>query len=132
MVETSYGEFYDFKGTGPVAQFPVSAVVHGINVTNTVPASGNVTSNLLQSDGHKILAVGVTSTQAGAINIQRYLDQAASVAQGAALTQALVAATPAVLNVTDGLPFMSFTVKITNTGASAATLSNLVILMQAS
>lgn len=132
MVETSYGEFYDIKGTGPVAQIPVPASVHGINVANTVAASGSVTSNLLQSSGHKVLAVGVTSTQTGAINIQRYLDAAGTVAQGAALTQALTASTAAVLNVTDGLPFMSFTVKITNTGASAATLSNLAILMQAS
>ena len=55
----------------------------------------------------------------------------ATVKQGAALTVALTANTAQVCNITDGNPFASFTVTISNTGGSTATLSNLAILQQA-
>ena len=96
----------------------------------TIAASGNITSNLIFSDGLQIVAVGVTSSQAGAINVQRYLDDAGTVKQGAALTAALIANTAQVLNITDGNPFASFTVDISNTGGSTANLTNLAILLQ--
>lgn len=113
---------------GGAMQALVPASVHGLPAT--IAAGNHSTSNLIFSDGMQVGAVGVTSTQTGLISVQRYLDDAGTVKQGAALTQALTANTPAVLNITDGNPFATFTVDISNTGGSQATLSNLGILLQ--
>lgn len=114
---------------GGAMQVIVPSSVHGL--ASTIPLSSNTISNLLFADGMQIGAVGVKSTKTGAINVQRYLDDAGTVPQGAALTAALTANTAAVVNITDGLPFASFTVQITNTdGTNPATLTNLAILLQ--
>ena len=114
---------------GGAMQVLVPASVH--NLVGPIPLSSNINSNLIMSDGMQVVAVGVTSTKAGAINVQRYLDDAGTIKQGAVLTAALTANTAQVLNITDGNPFASFTVQITNTdGSNAATLSNLGILLQ--
>jgi hypothetical protein len=127
---TGYGEQPGLDvAIGPVVQQIVPASVHGL--ASSVVASGNSLSNLLFADGYKILSVGATSSQAGQIQVQRYIDDGGQIAQGAAVTASLTANTPAVVNVTDGLPFSSYTVKITNTGGSTANLTNVVILQQA-
>lgn len=113
---------------GGAMQALVPASVHGLPAT--IAAGGNSTSSLIFSNGMQVGAVGVTSTQPGNITVQRYLDDAGTIKQGAALTQAFTANNPAVLNITDGNPFATFTVNISNTGGSPATLSNLGILLQ--
>lgn len=125
---TNLGDQGHQVNPGGAMQALVPASVHGL--PNQISASGNVTSNLIASAGLQVGAVGVTSTQAGAINVQRYLDPAGLIKQGAVLTQAITANNPAVLNMTDGNPFASFTVQITNTAGSPADLSNLGILLQ--
>ena len=115
--------------TGPVLQFSVPALQ--LNLPATVPASSNVSGNLIQTNGYKVLAFGVTSTQAGTATIQRYLDVAGTIAQGTALSVALTAATPAVLNGNDGVAFQSAKVTVSNSAVSAATLSNVLLLLQA-
>lgn len=111
-------------------QWVLPPTVHGILVANTVAASGQVQSNIIAHGGYQKGAVGVTSTQAGAINVQRYLDTAGLIPVGAVLTAALTASTPQWLTWVDGLPSLSFRVTITNTGGSVATLSNLAIVSQ--
>jgi hypothetical protein len=113
---------------GGAMQVLVPAAVHGLPAT--IAASGNVTSNLLFSDGMQVAAVGVTSSQGGTITVQRYLDDAGLIKQGAALTATYTANTAQVLNITDGNPFASFTVNLSNTGGSTANLTNLGILLQ--
>jgi hypothetical protein len=114
---------------GGAMQALVPASVHGL--VSTVPLSSSIISNLLFSDGMQLAAIGVTSTQAGAITVQRYLDDAGTIKQGAALTAALVANTAQVVNITDGVAFATFTVNISNSsGSTAATLSNVGILLQ--
>lgn len=98
----------------------------------TIAATSSWSSGVLPSDGYKALAIGVTSTQAGAIDVTRYIDAAGTIAlDNPALTKALLASTAAVLTVTDGLPFASFVVTVTNTSASAATVTGFGILMNA-
>jgi hypothetical protein len=127
---TNYGEQPGLDvAIGPVVQQPVPTGVHGL--ASTIAASGSITSNLLFAEGYKALAVGATSTQNGQIQVQRYLDDGGLVAQGAPVTSALSANTPGVVNITDGQPFSSYKVTITNTGGSTATLSNVAILQQA-
>jgi hypothetical protein len=125
---TTLGDQGHQVNPGGAMQVLVSASVHGLPAT--IAASNHATSNMIFSDGMQVGAVGVTSTQAGMITVQRYLDDAGNIKQGAALTQAITANTPAVLNITDGNPFAAFTVDISNTGGSQATLSNLGILLQ--
>jgi hypothetical protein len=127
---TSFGEQPGLDvAQGPSVQSLVPASVHGL--ASSIAASGNTASNLIVSDGYKSLAVGVTSSQNGQIQVQRYLDDAGTVKQGAAVTASLTGGTAGVCNVTDGNPFASYTVTITNTGGGTANLTNLAILQQA-
>ncbi|MCG5072275.1 hypothetical protein [Paraburkholderia tagetis] len=116
---------------GPALQCLQNAAQLGLNAS--VPASGNLPGNVIVSNGWKLFSVGLKSTQAGQISIQRFLDLAGTVPQGAAVTAALTAGTAAYATVgTDGLPFASVQVTVSNSGASAATLSNVQGLFQAS
>jgi hypothetical protein len=127
---TSPGEAYPILARGPVTQLVVPAAYHGLAAT--IPASGNISSNLLAADGFPAMAIGVTSSQAGQLSVQRYLDSAGTIAAGAALTAALTAATPAVLNNNDGTIFRSFKIAITNTnGSTAANVTGLIVVQQA-
>jgi hypothetical protein len=116
---------------GPALQCPQTAAQLGLNAS--VPASGNLVGNVMFSNGWKLFSVGLKSTQAGQISIQRFLDLAGAVPQGAPVTAAITANTAASATVgTDGLPFASVQVTVTNSGTSAATLSNVQGLFQAS
>lgn len=97
----------------------------------SIAAGSNWTSGLMFSMGFKALTIGLTSTQAGAINVQRYIDLAGAIAQGSASTVAIVANTPVVLNIYDNLPYVSFTIQVTNTGGSPATVNPFGVLMNA-
>jgi hypothetical protein len=123
-------EYWQPSTTGPVIQTDLTGWA-GLNPVTppTIAAGGNWTSGVIYADGFRTLAAAVTSSQVGAISIQRYLDLAGLVPQGPAISAALVAATPQVVNVQDGVAFQSFTVKITNTSGSTANLSNFGLLM---
>jgi hypothetical protein len=103
--------------SGPLLQIFLSAQQLGLTAPGTSP--------LMASGGYPRLAVGATSSTAGSISVQRYLDAAGTIPQGPALTQSLSAATAGVLNVNDGAPFQSFTVTI-----SGGTLSKVGALLQ--
>ncbi|WGS53574.1 hypothetical protein LFL96_21185 [Paraburkholderia sp. D15] len=104
-----------------------------LGLTGTVPSAGNLIGTTLVSNGWKLFSVGLKSTQAGQISIQRFLDLAGAVPQGAAVTATITANTAAYATVgTDGLPFASVQVTVSNTGGAAATLSNVQGLFQAS
>jgi hypothetical protein len=123
-------EYIQPRSVGPVMlTTPLFATNNGPPAT--IAASGAWDSGILTGDGYKALSAGVTSTQAGAITITRYIDQAGTVQQGAAASTTLVASTAAVVNVTDGLPFASFRIRVTNTGGSTATISGFAALMAA-
>lgn len=104
--------------SGPLLQ----AYLTGTDIGLTAPG----TSQLIASGGYPKFAVGATNSVAGSINVQRYLDAAGTIPQGAALTTSLSAGVAGVLNANDGLPFQSFTVNITGAG----TLSGVAVLMQ--
>lgn len=97
----------------------------------TVGAGGNWTSGLMFSMGFKALTVGLTSTQAGVLSVQRYIDLAGTIAQGAASTTAISSGTPVVLNVYDNLPYVTFTIEVTNTSGASATVNPFGVLMNA-
>ena len=117
MLETSQEVVHGAVDTGPLVQAFMTAAQLGL----TAPG----TSGLIYAGGYPKLSIGVTSSATGSISVQRYLDQAGTIPQGAALTQALTAGTPGVLNVADGAPFQTFTITI-----AGGTLSNVGCLFQ--
>lgn len=118
----------------PPAAFPVP-------LPTTLAASTGVwNSGLMYNDGMRYLTLALTSTQAGACIIQMYVDLAGTIARPP-VTTAIVANTlliidlpaPAVAVVAGPLlpPFASFTINITNTGGSIATLSTVQLILSA-
>lgn len=114
---------------GPVLQYVVPGSY--LNLASSVPASGSVSSNIIPTNGYKVFAFGITSSQAGTVTIQRYLDQAGTIPQGPALSASLSAATAQTLNATDNVAFQSIKVTVSNSSATAATLTNVLLLLQA-
>lgn len=128
-------QYWEPVATGPVAQVDLTTSTElstNPPTTGTIAASGNYTSNVIPSDGFKAIGVGCTSNQTGNLQIQRYLDKAGLVPVGALVTAALTASTPQWATVNDGAPFQSFKIIISNTGASAATITNFALLLSAS
>lgn len=125
----SHLDAHAWVDTGPKLQKFLTAA--DIGLSTSVAASGSSQSALVLSNGYGEFAFAVTSSQAGSVSIQRYLDTAGTIPQGAALTASLTASTAAVVNATDGVPFASFQVTVNNSGTAAATLSNVGLLLQA-
>jgi hypothetical protein len=112
---TSPGQAYDIVAMGgkleavPLSLSDIPVITH---------AAGNYTSPVIVADGLYNIVVGVKSNRAGAINVQRYIDEAGQVPIGAADTAPLTADTLAVLSISDGKAIGSYTVQITNTDGS--------------
>ena len=125
-------QYWEPVSTGPIAQVDLSSSAVLGTVPSSIVASGSWTSNVTPTDGFQVIAVGVTSSQAGVLSVQRYLDIAGLVAQGGPVTQAMTAATPAVLNCSDHAPCQSFKISITNaSGSTAANITNFACLLNA-
>lgn len=123
--------YYEPVAVGPVAQADISAWSALGGPPATIADSGSWTSNLLPTDGYKVIAVGVTSSNAGVLSVQRYLDTLGLVPQGSPITFSLVAATAGVINVMDMAPCQSFTIGITNGSGTTATLTKFACLLNA-
>lgn len=125
-------QYWEPVAGGPVAQADLSSATYA-SPQGTVPTTTPwYTSSVINADGFKFITVAATSSQAGAINVQLYVDATGTIKQGAVQTVAVLAATPVVLNVNASTtPFQSFTVQITNTGGSPANITNYALLMTA-
>jgi hypothetical protein len=126
-------QYWEPVANGPVAQADISASpeLGTLPTVGTIAASGAWNSPVLPASGFKEITVAATSSQAGSISVQLYVDKAGAIAQGAASSQALTAATPAVLNLASNPPFQAFKITISNTGGSAATVTNFACLLNA-
>ena len=118
MLETSQENAHVVMDAGPLVQVFMTQAQLGLVTPGT--------SLLIQSCGYTKIAVGATNSVSGSIVVQRYLDQAGLIPQGAPITQALYAGVAGTLNVTDGVPFGSFTIQITGGGS----LTNVGALLQ--
>lgn len=110
----------------PPAAFPIP-------LPQTIAATSGVwNSGLMFNDGYRFITVALTSSQAGALVITQYLDLAGTIARpvaGVPWTTPIVAATPLIVDISDLKPFVSFTISISNTGGSAATVSALQVIL---
>ncbi len=126
---TGPSEYYTPAPIGPVVQAVVPASVHGLSAT--VAASGNTTSNIITADGYKLCTVAVMSTQAGTLTVKAYVDLAATIQRGSTVSTALTANTAGIADLSGLAPFQALVITISNSGGSTATLSNLLVLLQA-
>lgn len=124
------GEYYTVNASGPVAQTSIPQDI-APNVPLSILAAGNFTTGIIVSNGYKVIGVGATSSQAGALNIQRYLDREGTVPAAAVSTTPLVAATALVVIINDTVPFASFSIVLTNTSGSTAAITKFYCLLQA-
>lgn len=125
---TSFNDQPPPFANGPCVQAQVPAAL--LNVPGTLAAGATWTSDLISSDGYQKISAALTSSQAGSLAVLRFLDDAGTIAQTAFAPTAVSAATAAVNNVNDGLPFASFQITFHNTSGSTATLTNVMALLQ--
>lgn len=129
MLQRSAGEAQTPFAVGPVLQFYPTPPTP---FPATIAISDTWQSGIINADGFKAISVGVTSTQAGTLTIQRYVDQDGQVPVGAAITASIAASTPQWADVNDGVAFGSFQVSVSNgSGSAVATVSNISILQSA-
>jgi len=95
----------------------------------TIGASDTWSSAPIPLAGFNAFAFGAELSQTGTITIQRYIDRAATLPIGAAITQALVADTFASKNTNDGICAGSLIMSIENTGGVTADLSDAILLL---
>lgn len=101
-----------------------------LGLATTIVGSGNIDSNVIPTNGFKSFAISVTSTQSGTLTIKRYLDLAGTIAHGTDITASLISNTLAVATSTDGIPFQSIKINVSNGSGSSATLSTVLLLLQ--
>jgi hypothetical protein len=94
-----------------------------------IAANSSYSSGVIPAAGLSRVAFGLTLAQAGELTVSRFLDEDGTIKAGADSTLALVATTPAVLDLNDGMLFASFELTITNSAGVGAGLSNTVILL---
>lgn len=114
----------------PLKRYPNYGTVKAVPPT-AIPAvitDGQTWSSDLMPGGFGAVIAGATSDHAASLQIQRYADLAGLVPVGGLLTQAMVAATPAWVGAADGLPCLSFEVRIVNSGGAVANITNGAIL----
>jgi hypothetical protein len=102
-----------------------------IGLNTTIAGNGNVVSNAIINNGFKNFAFCLKSTQAGSVSIQRYLDQAATIPVGAAITGSLVANTALTVDSVDSIPYQSMIITVSDSSGTGATISNCALLFQA-
>lgn len=124
------GGYEQIYSPGPVAQMDSLSIPGGLPPAQLL-ASGTWVTSLIYAMGYKVLSVGVTMDHAGTLKIQRYIDRGGLVAQGAVSSTAIVANTPLVVNLTDNLPFLTFTIEIDNAAGAVGNITNFALLMNA-
>jgi hypothetical protein len=125
-------QYFEPEAVGPVTQIDLSldAAQTGV-IPATVVAGTPFSTILLTADGFKAIAAGCILSTAGTIVIQRFIDAAGTIPQGAAISATLAAGVANSVSVNDGAPFQTYTVTITNTGAGSANLTGFTLLLNA-
>jgi len=130
MVDTSYNPDYAPFARTSEQQAPVPQSAH--NLPASIAASGSAQTSLIVTEGFTLISAGITASQNGTLSIQRYLDAAGTVPQGAAVSVVITASTAANLDVLDGKPFASFKLTVTNASGSVSNITAFALLLQTS
>lgn len=119
-LETYQGNVHAITDAGALAQVFLPLTGTG------APTFTAGVSQVIPTGGYPRIAVTITSSASGTLSVQRYIDAAGTIPQGAPVTAALTAATSATLNIADMAPCQSMTISV----PSGATLSNAAALFQ--
>lgn len=119
-LENSQANVHAITDAGPPVQVYIPLTGTG------APVFTAGTSQVIPSGGYPRIAITVTSSVGGTLSVQRFLDAAGTIPQGAPVTLALTAATSGTLNIADLAPCQSFTVGV----PSGATLTKAAVLLQ--
>jgi hypothetical protein len=131
---------HDYESSGGFEQ-PISlagkmqinnvAMPNGVpSVGQTIAGSGSWTSGTIFADGYQIISVAVQMNQAGTLKITRYLDTAGTIARPVSSTS-IVSGTLLIVDITDDLPFLTYTIEIDNGSGSTATIAAFACIMNA-
>jgi hypothetical protein len=96
---------------------------------STVAANSTGSSSAINTLGMTRGAVGLQSTQAGTLTVQRYVDAGGLIPLSTPATAPLVANTPVSVGWSDGLPCGSIIISVANSAGSPATLSLATVLL---
>lgn len=96
----------------------------------TIAGSGNWSSGLMFNDGYRYVTIALTSSQAGLLTLQTYLDLAGTIPRPQTPT-AIVAATLLILDLADLKPFVSYTITVSNSSGTPAVVSVLQVVLSA-
>lgn len=114
----------------PAGSMPPPPIV---NVTipqpGTIANAGTYTSEAIGLYGFRHVAVTAQLTNAGTLSLQRYVDLAATVTAGAAVTAAMSASTTATIDNLGTVIAQSAKVSIINGGTTAGTISALAMVL---
>lgn len=129
----AFQQMFSMAGYGqvlfPPAQFAVP-------LPATIAAGSNWNSGVMVGDGCRNVSFAVQSTQGGSVIFQTYLDLAAAIPRPTPSTTSLTANTLVIVDLlataaTPLLPFVSWTLQISNTGGSVAALTFFQMILSA-
>lgn len=103
--------------------------VPSIGLPAAIAAGATGNSNVLRTNGQTKGAVGLESSHAGTLNVQRYVDANGVIPLGAVITVAVVAATPVAVSWADGIPSGSIVVSFVNSAGAVANITNVAVLL---
>ncbi len=131
--QETQAEYQQIWAHGPRAEFVPAAMIAAVLAASPIAISGTFTSPPFPADGFYDWSIGITLSQAGTINLLRFIDDAGTTLLSTSPpTAALTAATAAVLTVTDGMPYASYKIQIINgSGSAAANITNFAALQAA-
>jgi hypothetical protein len=113
----------------PILNGGTVSMVGTITVPTTIAASGTFTSTVIPTGGMQHIAASAELTAAGTLSVQRFLDAGGVVPVGSASTVALTSGTLATLDNLGTILFQSVELSIINSGTTAATPSNVSLVI---
>lgn len=100
-----------------------------IGLAASVSAGATANSSVIPTNGQTRGTVGLQSSHAGTLNVQRYVDANGVIPLGTVITVAVVAATPNSVSWADGDPSGSLIVSFVNSAGAVANLTNVTVLL---
>lgn len=117
----------------PAITVPPPQVVNvAITQPGTIGNKGTYTSDPISTYGMPHVAVVATIDQAGTLSLQRYVDLAATITAGSAVTASMTGSTMATIDNLGTVISQSAKVSIINGATAAATISGLAVVLAAS
>lgn len=108
---------------------PIKSTNFGLGPQIADGATG--TSSVFRTEGRKSGSVGLTSSHAGTLSVQRYVDEGGITPLVTPDSVAVVANTPIAVAWAEGLPSGSLVVQFINSAGAVANLTNLCINLSA-